>query len=102
MLVCGTVVIGVEFTPGETDTERLREDGLMKGKMVVDCREAGQSMAKSCSCPKGELKAKGTPASFRGEQHLAMFSNLTIHSTPHLDFPWNLSAEIFNSCSVVS
>lgn len=45
--------------------ERLRENGLIQGKMVVDCHEAGQSMAKSCRCLNGELKAKGTRASYR-------------------------------------
>ena len=45
--------------------ERLRENGLMQGKMVVDCHEAGQSVAKFCRCLNGELKAKGTHASYR-------------------------------------
>ena len=33
--------------------------------MVVDCHEAGQSVAKFCRCLNGELKAKGTRASYR-------------------------------------
>jgi len=57
----------VEFTYStyeERDMERLRENGLMQG-MVVDCHEAGQSVAKFCRCLNGELKAKGTRASYR-------------------------------------
>lgn len=45
--------------------ERLRENGLTQGKVVVDCQEAGQLMAKSRRCLNGELKAKGTCASYR-------------------------------------
>lgn len=45
--------------------EKLRENGLMQGKMVVDCHEAGQLMANSRRCLNGEPKAKGTPASYR-------------------------------------
>lgn len=41
MLVCDRVDTGVELTEMGEETKRLREDGLMQSKMVVDGSEAG-------------------------------------------------------------
>ena len=87
--------------------ERLRENGLTQGKVVVDCQEAGQLMAKSRRCLNGELKAKGTCASYRWEQHFAIlaikpFTWLIIWTLRENNR--NLSAEISNPllCVVAS